>query len=49
MGIGIHPFLVGQPFRAKPFARALEHITARQDVWLATSDEIASWYLQAAG
>jgi len=48
MGIGIHPFLVGQPFRTKPFARALEHIVARQDVWLATSDEIAAWYLEAA-
>lgn len=47
MGIGIHPFLVGQPFRAKHFARALEHIAAREDVWLATSDEIAAWYLEA--
>ncbi len=48
MGIGIHPFLVGQPFRTKPFARALEHIAARRDVWRATSDEIATWYLEAA-
>jgi allantoinase len=47
MGIGIHPFLVGQPFRAKHFARALEHIAGHDDVWLATSDEIAAWYLGA--
>jgi peptidoglycan/xylan/chitin deacetylase (PgdA/CDA1 family) len=47
MGIGIHPFLVGQPFRAKQFARALEHIAGHDDVWLATSDEIADWYLGA--
>jgi peptidoglycan/xylan/chitin deacetylase (PgdA/CDA1 family) len=47
MGIGIHPFLVGQPFRAKHFARALEHIAGHDDVWLATSDEIADWYLGA--
>lgn len=47
MGIGLHPFLVGQPFRARAFARALAHIAAHDDVWLATSDEIADWYLDA--
>ena len=47
MGIGLHPFLVGQPFRARPFARALEHIASHDDVWLATSDEIAAWYVEA--
>lgn len=47
MGIGIHPFLVGQPFRAKRFARALQHIAGHDDVWLATSDEIADWYAEA--
>jgi allantoinase len=47
MGIGIHPFLVGQPFRAKHFARALEHIAGHDDVWLATSDEITAWYLDS--
>jgi allantoinase len=47
MGIGIHPFLVGQPFRAKHFASALAHIAGHDDVWLATSDEIAAWYLEA--
>ena len=48
MGIGIHPFLVGQPFRARHFARALEHITGRDNVWFTTSDEIAAWYQEAA-
>jgi peptidoglycan/xylan/chitin deacetylase (PgdA/CDA1 family) len=47
MGIGLHPFLVGQPFRARAFARALEHIASHDDVWLATSDEIADWALGA--
>jgi allantoinase len=48
MGIGIHPFLVGQPFRAKHFARALEHIASHEDVWLTTSDDIADWFLNTA-
>jgi peptidoglycan/xylan/chitin deacetylase (PgdA/CDA1 family) len=45
MGIGLHPFLAGQPFRAKYVAQALEHIAGHDDVWRATSDEIAAWYL----
>lgn len=45
MGVGLHPFLTGQPFRAKYLARALEHITRHSGVWLTTSDEIADWYL----
>ena len=49
MGIGLHPFLVGQPFRARPFARALEHVASRDDVWLTTSDEIAEWYARVSG
>lgn len=51
MGVGIHPFLIGQPFRSKYLARALETICSSEDVWLTTSDEIAAWYmeLQASG
>jgi hypothetical protein len=46
MCIPLHPFLVGLPFRLKYLDRALAHITSRDDVWLATSDEIADWYLE---
>jgi len=48
MGVGIHPFLVGQPFRAREFSAALEEIAGRDGVWLTTTDEIADWYTQAA-
>lgn len=48
MGIGIHPFLVGQPFRSRHFARALEQVAGRDDVWYATSDDIADWYRQSS-
>lgn len=44
MGIAIHPYITGQPFRASGFDAALEHIAAQPDVWLTTSDEIAAWY-----
>ncbi|RDE10072.1 polysaccharide deacetylase family protein [Pelagibacterium lacus] len=45
MAIPLHPFLVGHPYRAKHFARALEHISSRNDVWIATGSEIIDWYL----
>jgi allantoinase len=44
MSICLHPFLTGHPHRAKYFAKALAHITARQEVWLATGSEIVDWY-----
>lgn len=47
MGVGIHPFLVGQPFRAREFSAALEEIAAHDGVWLTTADEIADWYRNA--
>jgi allantoinase len=39
--ICIHPFVIGQPTRFKPFAEALTHLRERGDVWFATTDKIA--------
>ena len=44
MAIALHPFITGLPFRAKHLDKALEYITSREDVWLATGSEIADWY-----
>jgi peptidoglycan/xylan/chitin deacetylase (PgdA/CDA1 family) len=41
MALALHPFVIGQPFRRKYLARALEYITAHEGVWITTSDEIA--------
>lgn len=41
MGIGLHPFLSGQPFRARRLEQALKHIASCENAWLTTSDEIA--------
>ena len=48
MCLALHPFVVNQPFRHKHLDRALEYIAGYDDVWLATSDEIAEWYLAEA-
>ncbi|MFN8164234.1 MAG: polysaccharide deacetylase family protein [Solirubrobacterales bacterium] len=45
MGFGIHPFLSGQPYRARQLARALEHMVAHRDeVWFTDPDAIADHY-----
>ena len=46
--IPLHPFLVGRPLRLRHLDRALAHVVARDDVWPATSDEIAEAYLSAS-
>jgi len=43
MGIALHPYLVGQPYRLRALRGALEHIVARQDlVWFTTAGQIAA-------
>ena len=44
MSICLHPFLVGHPHRSKYFAKALAHVTSRQEVWVTTGSEIVDWY-----
>jgi hypothetical protein len=44
MGIALHPYLVGQPYRLRHLRRALQHIAAareRGEVWLTTPGAIA--------
>jgi peptidoglycan/xylan/chitin deacetylase (PgdA/CDA1 family) len=42
MGIALHPYIVGQPYRLRHLRRALAHIAAaRDDIWLTTPGAIA--------
>jgi peptidoglycan/xylan/chitin deacetylase (PgdA/CDA1 family) len=44
MGIALHPYLVGQPYRLRHLRGALSHITAKRDqVWLTTSGAISDY------
>jgi hypothetical protein len=48
-GIGLHAFLVGQPFRLRHLRRALEHVCRyRDEVWLTTTGEIATHFITHA-
>jgi len=41
MGIALHPYVVGQPYRLRHLRRALEHIVGRRDrVWFTTPGRI---------
>jgi peptidoglycan/xylan/chitin deacetylase (PgdA/CDA1 family) len=46
MAVAIHPFVIGQPFRAKYLARALDTILSRHEIWTPTTDEIADFYYE---
>ncbi len=42
MALALHPFVTGQAFRAKYLDQALAFLAGQPDVWLTTSDEIAT-------
>jgi allantoinase len=44
MSICLHPFIIGHAYRSKYFAKALQHVTSRREVWITTGSEIADWY-----
>ena len=45
MCIPLHPFLIGQPHRAKYLDEVLQYIMSHDGVWQATADEIAEYYI----
>jgi peptidoglycan/xylan/chitin deacetylase (PgdA/CDA1 family) len=45
LGITIHSFIVGQPFRLRHFRRVLERIASKaESIWFTTSGQIAEHY-----
>jgi allantoinase len=45
MGIALHPYITGQPFRLRQLRRALDHINQqRERIWLCTAGDIASHF-----
>ncbi len=46
MSFCVHPFLMGQPYRIAWLDKALEYMKDFDDVWFATSGEIARWYYE---
>jgi allantoinase len=46
MCIPLHPFILGQPHRARYLDKILRHIVAHDGVWMATAGQISDWYTQ---
>jgi peptidoglycan/xylan/chitin deacetylase (PgdA/CDA1 family) len=46
LSLGLHPWLMGQPYRIKYLDEALAHICKYQGVWKATGEEITRWYAE---
>ena len=46
MGIALHPYIVGQPYRLRHLRRALKHVTASKRVWLTTPGAICEFVSQ---
>ena len=48
MGIALHPYIVGQPFRLRQLRRALRHIADHRDaIWITRAGDIATAYAAA--
>ena len=45
MNIGLHPHVIGQPFRIRALRDFVAYAKKFPDVWFATREEIAEWYL----
>jgi peptidoglycan/xylan/chitin deacetylase (PgdA/CDA1 family) len=44
LGLHLHPWLIGQPFRIGFLDEALGYMMRRQSVWAASGSEIIDWY-----
>jgi len=41
MGIALHPYIVGQPYRMRALRRALAHVAAnRENIWICTAGQV---------
>jgi peptidoglycan/xylan/chitin deacetylase (PgdA/CDA1 family) len=49
MNIGLHPHVIGQPFRIRALRDFIRYAKQFDGVWFATREEIAEWYLQNHG
>jgi peptidoglycan/xylan/chitin deacetylase (PgdA/CDA1 family) len=46
MNFGLHPHVIGQPYRIRALGDFLEYAKKHDGVWFPTREEIATWYLE---
>jgi allantoinase len=48
MNVGLHPHVIGQPYRIAALREFIDYAKGKPHVWLPTREQIASWYLGQA-
>jgi allantoinase len=46
MNIGLHPHVIGQPYRIRALRDFIRYAKSHKDIWWTTREEIAEWYLE---
>ena len=46
MSVGLHPHVIGQPFRVRAVREFIQYVKRFDGVWWAKREEIAEWYLK---
>jgi peptidoglycan/xylan/chitin deacetylase (PgdA/CDA1 family) len=46
MNFGLHPHVIGQPYRIRALGEFLDYVKGFDGVWFPTREEIADWYLE---
>ncbi len=46
MNFGLHPHVIGQPYRIRALGEFLAYVKSFDGVWFPTREEIATWYLE---
>jgi peptidoglycan/xylan/chitin deacetylase (PgdA/CDA1 family) len=44
MSLGVHLRIIGRPGRIRAFERFIAHVRSRPGVWVATRQQIATWW-----
>lgn len=45
MNVGMHPYIIGQPFRIRALREFVAYVKTFPDVWWPKREELAEWYL----
>ena len=44
MNFGLHPHVIGQPYRIRALEEFLDYVKGFEGVWVPKLEEIADWY-----
>ncbi len=48
MNVGLHPHVIGQPYRIAALREFIEYVRGKSGVWFPTREQMATWYFGEA-